>query len=95
MNEVITHAVNTGTIHYNPLTSIKAAFETPKSQDMLTLKPEELPELMNALFYASIKVTTRCLIKWQLYTMVRLSEAASAKWDEIDFENKIWVIDGR
>ena len=26
--------------------------------------------------------------------MVRPSEAAAAKWDEIDFENKIWVIPG-
>jgi len=94
LNEVMTHAVNTGTIHHNPLAGIKAAFETPKSQHMLTLKPEELPELMNALSYASIKVTTRCLIEWQLHTMVRPSEAASAKWDEIDLENKVWVIPG-
>lgn len=53
LNELMTHAVNTGTIHHNPLAGIKAAFETPKSQHMLTLKPEELPELMNALSYAN------------------------------------------
>lgn len=94
LNELMIHAVNTGTIHHNPLAGIKAAFETPKSQHMLTLKPEELPELMNALSYASIKVTTRCLIEWQLHTMVRPSEAATAKWDEIDFENKLWDIPG-
>lgn len=52
----MTHAVNTDTIHHNPLAGIKAAFETPKSQHMLTLKPEEI---MNALSYAS----TRCLIE--------------------------------
>ena len=77
----MTLAVNTGTIHHNPLAGIKAAFETPKSQHMLTLKPEELSELMNALSYTSIKVTTRCLLEWQLHTMVRPSETAAAKWD--------------
>lgn len=92
LNEVMTHAVNTGTIHHNPLAGIKAAFETPKSQHMLTLKPEELPELMNALSYASIKLTTRCLIEWQLHTMVRPSEASGAAWAEIDLTAKLWTI---
>lgn len=86
----MTFAVNTGIIHHNPLAGIKAAFQTPKAVNMPTLKPEELPELMEKLSYASIKITTRCLIEWQLHTMVRPSEAAGTQWDEIDFENKLW-----
>lgn len=92
LNEIMTYAVNTGIIHHNPLAGIKAAFETPKSVNMATLKPEELPELMEALNYASIKLTTRCLIEWQLHTMVRPSEASGAKWSEIDFDNNLWNI---
>lgn len=41
---------------------------------------------------ASIKITTRCLIERQLHTMVRPSDAAGARWDEIDFENQLWII---
>ena len=41
---------------------------------------------------ASIKCTTRCLIEWQLHTMTRPSEASGARWDEIDLDEKIWVI---
>jgi integrase len=59
---------------------------------MPTLKPDELPELMAALNTASIKKITRCLIEWQLHTMCRPNEAAAAKWDEIDFEQKLWSI---
>ena len=92
LNEIMTFAVNTGLLHHNSLAGIKAAFETPKAQNMLTLRPEELPELMSTLSYASIKITTRCLIEWQLHTMVRPSEAAAAKWSEIDFENNVWEI---
>jgi len=47
---------------------------------------------MKDISYASIKLVTRYLIEWQLHTMVRPSEAAGAKWQEIDFENKLWII---
>ena len=67
-------------------------FETPAKQHMPTLKPEQLPELMRSIATASIKRTTRCLIEWQLHTMVRPSEAAGTRWDEIDFETKLWTI---
>jgi integrase len=92
LNEVMKHAVNTGRIHHNSLAGIGAAFNTPKVTHMPTLKPEELPELMKAINYASIKLVTRCLIEWQLHTMVRPKEAAGAKWSEIDFEHELWVI---
>ena len=92
LNEIMTFAVNTGLIFANPLADIKAAFDTPISKHMPTLKPEELPELMKALSYASIKIVTRCLIEFQLHTMTRPSEAATARWEEIDLEKKLWTI---
>ena len=92
LNEVMNYAVNTGRIHHNPLAGIRTAFETQTSKNMPTLSPEELPELMNALSYATIKITTRCLIEWQLHTMVRPREAAETEWDEIDFDNSLWNI---
>ena len=92
LNEVMTYAVNTGRIHHNPLAGIRSAFETPKAVNMPTLKPHELPELMKTLSYASIKITTRCLIEWQLHTMVRPNEAAGTMWEEIDFENGLWNV---
>lgn len=92
LNEVMTFAVNTGRLHHNPLAGIKAAFETPKAVNLPTLKPHELPELMKTLSYASIKLTTRCLIEWQLHTMVRPSEAAGTKWSELDLDNALWQV---
>ena len=92
LNEIMNYAVNTGIIHSNPLSGIKAAFKSPIKQNMPSIKPEELPKLMQALSIASIKIVTRYLIEWQLHTMVRPSEAAGVKWIEIDFENKLWNI---
>ncbi len=92
LNEIMIYAVNTGLIPHNYLSGIKAAFKAPTKNHMPTLKPEELPELMKALNVASIKLTTRCLIEWQLHTMVRPSEASGARWDEIDLEDNLWNI---
>ncbi|PAR40037.1 integrase [Vibrio metoecus] len=92
LNEVMNFATNCGLIQANPLTGIKAAFKKPKKENMAALTPAELPELMGAIANASIKRTTRCLIEWQLHTMTRPAEASGARWDEINWEEKVWTI---
>lgn len=92
LNEVMNFATNCGLIHANPLTGIKAAFKKPKKENMASLTPTELPELMSAITNASIKRTTRCLIEWQLHTMTRPSDVSGARWNEIDLDEKVWVI---
>jgi integrase len=90
INEIMVFAVNTGLITHNPLAGINEAFVKPQKKHMPTIKPDELPSLMKALNTASIKIVTRCLIEWQLHTMCRPGEAAKAKWEDIDFANKLW-----
>lgn len=92
INGVMNYAVNYGLIKHNPAQNIKEVFQRPNRTHMATLKPEELPDLMSALNRANIKHQTRCLIEWQLHTMTRPNEAVGAKWSEIDFEQKLWVI---
>ncbi|MGX2953009.1 integrase domain-containing protein [Shewanella sp. JL219SE-S6] len=92
LNEVMNFATNCGLVTANPLSGIKAAFKKPKKENMAALAPAELPELMHSLSYASIKLTTRCLIEWQLHTMTRPSEAAGTRWEEIDLDNRVWTI---
>ncbi|ORT11378.1 integrase, partial [Escherichia coli] len=58
----------------------------------VTIEPERLPELMQAIANANITLATRCLLEWQLHTMTRPIESATARWQDIDFKNKVWVI---
>jgi integrase len=92
LNEIMIYAVNTGIIEHNPLAGINQAFQAPTKRHLPTLKPEQLPDFMNDLSGASIKLSTRCLLEWQLHTMVRPSEAAGTRWDELDIENALWNI---
>ncbi|HGF5229882.1 integrase [Vibrio parahaemolyticus] len=92
LNEVMIYAMYTGLIEANPISNILAAFKKPQKQHMKALEPQELPEFMSTLAEASIKRSTRCLIKFQLHTMTRPNEAAGAKWSEFDLDNRVWAI---
>ena len=92
INEIMIYAVNTGLIDANPASGVGMAFERPKKQNMPTLRPEELPKLMRSLVMSNLSVPTRCLIEWQLLTLVRPSEASGARWEEIDLDAKLWTI---
>lgn len=92
INEVMRLGVASGCIEINYLADITKLFAAPKKQHMATIKPERLPELMQALSAASISRSTRCLVEWQLHTMTRPAEAATARWSDIDIESKVWVI---
>jgi integrase len=92
INEIMIYAVNTGLIDANPASGVGMAFEKPKKQNMLTLRPEELPQLKRSLVMSNLSVPTRCLIEWQLLTLVRPSEASGTRWAELDLEAKLWTI---
>lgn len=92
INEIMIYAVNTGLIDANPASGVGMAFEKPKKQNMPTLRPEELPKLMRSLMISNLSLPTRCLLEWQLLTLVRPSEASGARWAELDFEANLWTI---
>lgn len=92
INEIMIYTVNTGLIDANPASGIGMAFEKPKKQNMPTLRPEELPQFFRSLMMSNLSVPTRCLIEWQLLTLVRPSEASGTRWAEIDLDTKLWVI---
>lgn len=86
------YGVNAGLIQANPATKISQVFENPVVTHMPTIRPEKLPELMRTLSIANIELQTRLVIEFQLLTITRPSEAATARWDEINLIDKIWTI---
>jgi integrase len=92
LNQIMRYAVNHGVIHANPLAGIKEVFMVSKTTNNPHVKPEQLPELLNAIATANIKKVTRWLILWQMHTMTRPAESALAQWSEIDVDKKLWII---
>ncbi|CAH8189854.1 integrase domain-containing protein [Vibrio aestuarianus] len=92
INEVMTYAVNHGLLQANPLIGIKEVFQKPQKKNTPAIKPNELPELLNRVLFANVRPRTKELIKFQLHTMTRPSEAAEAQWEEINFHDRVWLI---
>ncbi|AOR63997.1 integrase domain-containing protein [Pectobacterium wasabiae] len=92
INEILVYAVNTGLIDANPASGIGMAFERPKKQHMPTIRPEELPKLMRTIAMSNLSIPTRCLLEWQLLTLIRPAEASATAWAEIDIEKRTWSI---
>ncbi len=92
INEVMVYAQNTGLIDAVPSVNIGKAFEKPQKKNMPSIRPDQLPQLMQTMRTANIILPTRCLFMWQLLTITRPAEAAEARWDEIDLEAREWKI---
>ena len=92
LNEIMVFAQHRDLINQNPTQYISREFDSPQVQHMKTIKPDDLGEFIQMLYKASIKLQTRYLILWQLYTLTRPAESATAKWSDIDIERKIWTI---
>ena len=92
INEVMVYAQNTGLIDAVPSVNIGKAFEKPQKKNMPSIRPDQLPELMQTMRTANIGLSTRCLFMWQLLTITRPAEASEARWDEINLEAKEWKI---
>lgn len=92
IKEVMRYAEHAGWIKQSEFESIAVLFPAPVRTKQATIKPERLPELMQALASANILRITRCLAEWQLHTMVRPKEAVLAKWKDIDVQARTWTL---
>ena len=91
-NEIMTYALHREIIQSNPTANISKEFDSPTVEHFKTIKPEDLSEFIYTLNYAQIQLQTRYLILWQLLTMTRPNEAATARYEDIDEKAKIWTI---
>lgn len=91
-NEIMTYALHREIIQSNPTANISREFDSPTVEHFKTIKPEDLSEFIYTLNHAQIQLQTRYLILWQLLTMTRPNEAATARYEDIDEKAKIWTI---
>ena len=90
IGRVFEYARSLGYVEYNKFDKLK--FATHRSKNMPTLPPENLPSILKTINDYPSSQQTKNLAYFQLLTMVRPSEAATARWIDIDLNNAIWTI---
>jgi len=86
------YAVTLGMIQFNPVLSIPSRHVCkPKPRDRY-LKESEIKIFYKAVFSSRIYKPRKYGLLLSLLTLVRKSELLQAKWEDIDFENRIWLI---
>lgn len=92
--QVFRYGIQTGRCQRDPSADLKGALKTRKTEHFAAIDAKEIPELLDALERndARLFARTRRAIKLSMLTFVRPGELRKAKWDEIDFDAKQWII---
>ena len=92
--EIFRYAIATGKALRDPSQDIKEALMPVRKEHFAAIDVKELPEFIAALERndARLYQSTRNALKLIMLTFVRTSELINATWEEIDFDNKEWVI---
>ena len=92
INQIMRLAVADGSIEFNPVSDLSGLFPAAEREHFKTLKPEQLSYLLKVMANARVSVITRCMFELQLHTAVRPVEAATARWEEFNLAEKLWII---
>ena len=94
VNEIMNYAECHSFIPYgsNSINITKKYFKKPKVENFPTLKPEELSQLISDIHNATCTDITKNLLFWELHSLSRPGEAATAEWQHIDLVKKQWII---
>lgn len=92
--EIFRYGIMTGRVDRDPSRDIGGALKPLKSGHFASIEVGELPEFLSILHSnrARLYETTQNAIILMMLTFVRTSELINARWDEIDFEKKVWTI---
>lgn len=92
--EVFRYAIATGRAVRDPSFDIKGALKPQKTTHYAALDVKELPEFLETLKRNDARLyrSTQNAIKLIMLTFVRTNELIGARWEEINFDDKEWVV---
>ncbi len=90
--QVFKFAVATGRAERNIALDLQGALKTRKAKHFNRIEEKEIPELLAKIENYDGEFQTKLGLKLALLTFVRTTELRGARWQEIDFDKKIWEI---
>lgn len=93
---IFRYAIATGRAERDPSPDLRGALKPVKKGHYAALDSKALPKFIQDLNRndARLYPQTIRVMKLMMLTFVRTAELIEAKWEEIDFDNKQWVIPG-
>lgn len=91
IKQVFDYAIDIGEIESNPATGLTRVLRKPVRKSMNSIAPGEVGKLMADILTYDEDITRLGLLLLA-HTFVRTRELTLSKWDEFDFDKKIWVI---
>lgn len=92
--QIFRYGIQTGRCSRDPSHDLRDALKTRKTEHLAALDIKEVPEFLQAIERndARLYARTRRAIRLSLLTFVRPGELRQAKWEEIDFKAKEWIV---
>ncbi len=92
VTEIMRYAVKKQLIKSNPALDLDGEFTPPETSHYPALPLDKLPELLSRTDSYCGRLLTKYALKLSLLFFVRSSELRFARWSEIDWQQKLWVI---
>ena len=92
ITSILRYAVQQQLIRYNPAYDLQDSVQKPETEHRPALELEEIPLLLERVDSYKGRRLTTLAIKLNLLVFVRSSELRFARWSEIDFNSKLWII---
>lgn len=92
--QVFRYGIQTGRCEWNAAENLQGALKSKKTEHFRTIDFKDLPDFMKALERNEARLfeRTRRAVWLSLYTFCRPKEIRMARWQDIDFKDKLWII---
>ncbi len=93
-SQIFRYAVITGRTERDLTRDIQGALKNKKTEHHAAIEIKDLPDLICSLQRNEARMykPTRLAVELMMLTFVRTSELINMRWDEIEWDNKRWVI---
>lgn len=89
---IFRYAMHCGILEQNPATDLGGITTPSKVTHFAAIHPSGLPNLLSKLETVKTTFQNRIAVKLLLHVFLRPGELRHGKWEEIDYEKKLWTI---